>query len=201
MPEVLRTDRKTRAKDPGADRELPILQANVMKQSVFAVHLCAKAGPDSIRALRTLLKIALRQFGIRATKVEELEMNYRDKLEKMKARGFYRVSDFEEGKEVVHVIDHLMQDCKMFDRTIDILNFKDTARQLQMNVTNGELLFDMFGEPDNWEGKAIALYLAPYGISGKLGIRVKAANGVTPSVPAPVKQSTDVDLDDEIPFD
>jgi hypothetical protein len=165
-------------------------------RQVFAVYLLAKPGNHGVRALRALLKIAWRRLGLRAIKTEDLTMSYRDKLDKMKQRGLYRVSDFEEGQEVTHIIDHLMQDVKMFDRVVDILNFKDTGRQLQLNVTNGETLFDMFGEPENWEGKAITLHLAPYGTEGKLGVRVKAANGAAPIASVPAK----VDLNDEIPF-
>jgi hypothetical protein len=166
---------------------------------IFAVHFLAKPGTDGVRAVRGVLKIALRRFGMRAIRAEEVVMSYREKLDKMKEHGLYRVSDFDGGKEIVHIIDHLMQDVKMFERKMDILNFKDTGRQLQLNYTNGETLFDLFGEPEQWEGKQIALYLAPYGNNGKLGIRVKAVNGVTPPPSVPVV-TPPPDLDDEIPF-
>jgi len=166
---------------------------------VFVVYLLAKRGTEGDRSLRGLLKIALRRFQLRALKMEELTMGtYRAKLDRMKETGFYKVADFEEGREDTHIIDHLMQDVTMFDRKMDILCFKDTGRQLQLNYTNGETLWTLFGEPENWEGKTITLFLAPYNKDGKLGIRVKAANGAAlPSVPATIERPN---LDDEIPF-
>jgi hypothetical protein len=39
---------------------------------VFVLRLAAKPGVDPIRALRSLLKLALRRFGLRCVGVEEL---------------------------------------------------------------------------------------------------------------------------------
>jgi hypothetical protein len=39
---------------------------------VFVLRLTPKRGVDPIRALRALLKLALRRFGLRCTGVEEL---------------------------------------------------------------------------------------------------------------------------------
>jgi hypothetical protein len=168
-------------------------------QKVYVIHLLAKPGVNGVQALRALLKTALRRFGLRAVKLEERPMpSYRDKLDRMKESGFYRVADFEGGREVTHVIDHLMQDVKMFDRKMDVLNFQDTGRQLQLNYTNGEVLFELFGEPERWPGREVTLYLAPYGNNGRLGIRIRAANGPAPRVPVTVTPPRD--LDDEIPF-
>jgi hypothetical protein len=67
----------------------------------------------------------------------------------------------------------------MSGKTVDILNFSDTARQLQLNVTNSEFLLDAFGDdPQTWGGKAVTLYLAEYDFKGerKLGIRPKRAD-------------------------
>jgi hypothetical protein len=168
-------------------------------RQAFVVHLLAKPGADGVRALRALLKIAGRRLGLRAIRMEEAPMpSYRDKLEKMKQQGLYRTTDFEWGQEVTHVIDHLAQDVKMFDRRLDLLHFQDTSRQLQLNVTNGEILFELFGEPEKWPGREITLFLVPYGNDGKYSIRVKEANGPTPSLPATTTPPRD--LDDEIPF-
>ena len=122
---------------------------------------------------------------------------YSDKIKGMRETGLYRVADFDGGKEVTHVIDELIQDVEMFDRTIDILEFEDSQRQLQLNVTNAETLITLFGdEPERWSGKRITLYLAPYGRENKLGIRIKAATAAN-GPPALTRQT---DLNDEIQF-
>jgi hypothetical protein len=94
-------------------------------------------------------------------------------------KGFYKVADFEGGKEVTHTISHLDEAVQMFDKEVDILNFSDTARQLQLNVTNAEILLEVFGDdPETWGGKAVTLFLAQYEYKGetKLGIRLKRAD-------------------------
>jgi hypothetical protein len=170
------------------------------------VRFCAGPGVDGIRALRTLLKIALRSLGPRAieareefqTKEDNSMSAYSEKIKRMRETGLYKVADFEGGKEVTHTIDRLLEDQVMFEREMDILCFTDTGRQLQVNVTNGETLIGLFGDdPDKWGGQRVTLYLAPYGKEGKLGIRLKAATGNGPTLPV---RSRAAEMDDEIPF-
>jgi hypothetical protein len=78
---------------------------------------------------------------------------------------------------------------------MDLLIFRDTGKQLQVNVTNGTTLIELFGEePDDWHGHRITLFVQEYK-EGKFGIRIRSAekksNG---SLPA------NKDFDDKIPF-
>jgi hypothetical protein len=122
--------------------------------------------------------------------------------------GFYKAAEFPNGKQATHTISHLDEAIEMFDKTVDILNFSDTARQLQLNQTNAEFLLDTFGdEPEAWTGKQVTLYGHEYDIRGekKLGIRLKRADAAAAeasAVRAQKRQLTDgkVDMDDEIPF-
>jgi hypothetical protein len=140
---------------------------------------------------------------------------YRDKINRQKQGGLYRVSDFyingdaQAVREYTHEIAFLQQDVVKFDREIDILHFTDTAKQLQVNVTNGDLLMDAFGDdPDLWPGSKVTLFLSPYGKEGKLGIRVRKAGTEAPmnartqtpaSTPLPALIGNPP-FDDEVPF-
>ena len=95
----------------------------------------------------------------------------------------------------------------MFKKTVDILNFSDTARQLQLNQTNAEFLLDTFGdEPKAWQGKAVTLYVYEYNIKGEKtpGIRLKRADTVAAEASANRALARQADgkaaMDDEIPF-
>ena len=63
---------------------------------------------------------------------------FRDRIRDQKNKGLYKVADLEGGKEVTHVISHLLEEVEMFGKTVDILNFTDTARQLQLNTSSIE---------------------------------------------------------------
>jgi hypothetical protein len=122
-------------------------------------------------------------------------------------KGFYKVADLEGGKEVTHTISHLDEEMEMFGKTVDILNFSDTARQLQINQTNGEFLLDTFGdEPEDWAGKQVTLYLKEYDFKGekKLGIRLKQAEAAAAAASANRALARQADgkaaVDDEFPF-
>jgi hypothetical protein len=138
---------------------------------------------------------------------EDRDMSaYSDKVQSQKG-GLYRVSDFEgDVKERTHVIDFLEQDVVVFERTVDVLHFKDTQRQLQVNVTNAEKLMDLFGdEPDKWAGKSVCLFLQTYGTEGKQGIRIRTAGspvnaGNGPATREIASRPATVEMDDEIPF-
>jgi hypothetical protein len=185
----------------------------MIERPIFALTIRAEPGINAVRALRSWLKIGLRAFRLRCTTIEQRRNDmsqYSEKIARQKDSGLYRVSDFQNGsdgsREITHTIDYLMEDVQMFEREIDVLNFRDTGRQLQVNMTNGDTLIQLFGEdPEGWGGRQITLFLAPYGKEGKLGIRIKAAGSSAPSVPNnEVKTSTRPPLknqmDDEIPF-
>jgi hypothetical protein len=79
---------------------------------------------------------------------------FSDRVREQKSKGFYKVADLEGGKEVTHTIDYLDEQVEMFGKTMDILNFSDTARQLQLNITNAEILLEAFGDrAANLEGQ------------------------------------------------
>jgi len=125
-------------------------------------------------------------------------------------KGFYKVKDLNDinGGEITLTISRLDEEMKMFDKTMDILNFKETGKQLSINQTNAEWLLDNFGDdPDKWVGQAVTLYLAPYKYEGewKTGIRLKRpGTGPEPvaiaAPQAPRSARRDADLDDEIPY-
>jgi hypothetical protein len=99
---------------------------------------------------------------------------YSEKIAKLKS-GIYRVSDFEVGKPVTHVIAFLAQDVQRYDESMDILHFSDTGMQLRMNVTNSEVLIRLLGDdPEKWTGHSITLFLHEYAPT-KSGIRIRAA--------------------------
>jgi hypothetical protein len=133
-------------------------------------------------------------------------MSYRDKVNRMKEGGLYKVADFqvngnpEQVREYTHEIAFFVEDVPKFEREIDILHFTDTGKQLAVNATNGDILLDAFGEPENWPGQRITLFLAPYGKEGKLGIRVRKVGAAAPTnapLPTPISQPP---FDDEVPF-
>jgi hypothetical protein len=122
-------------------------------------------------------------------------------------KGFYKATEFEGDKEVTHTIDHLDEEVKLWGKTVDILNFSDTARQLQINQTNAEFLLDTFGDdPKTYAGKAVTLYGFEYDINGekKLGIRLKRADAAAADASATKARARLTDgkaaMDDEIPF-
>jgi hypothetical protein len=133
---------------------------------------------------------------------------YSERIRDQKNKGMYKVADFEGGKERMHTISHLLEAVEMFGKTVDILNFSDTDRQLQLNQTNAEFLLDAFGDdPQTWGGKPVTLYLAEYDFKGekKLGIRLKqadtaAAEASATRARARLTGGKAAAMDDEIPF-
>ena len=125
---------------------------------------------------------------------------FSEKIAKPKT-GLYRVADFEDNKEITHVISHLLEDQPMFEKKMDILCFEDTGRQLQLNITNAEFLITNFGDdPATWSGKRVTLALAPYGRESKLGIRLRLPDPNGDGAAAPTATPAATNLDDEIPF-
>jgi hypothetical protein len=132
---------------------------------------------------------------------------FSDRIRDQKNKGFYKTADLNGGKELTHTIDYLDEAVEMFGKTMDILNFADTARQLQLNQTNAEFLLDTFGDdPKTWRGKQVTLYLAEYEYKDekKLGIRLKRAD--TAAAAASVERARvrladgKTAMDDEVPF-
>jgi hypothetical protein len=139
---------------------------------------------------------------------------YSDKIaqqkQQQKDRGLYKLDDFVGGKEFTHTISSLWEDQVMFEREMDILNFSDTGRQLEVNVQRGETLIKLFGDdPKLWEGKDITLYTAARNKKGDLSIYLRAAGTSRPAMHEPSfgnGQTLSVaggtpsrDMDDEIP--
>jgi hypothetical protein len=162
-------------------------------------------GVDGIRSFRALLKAALRHYGLRAVDAREIHETGRMQMSafseriKSQKKGFYKVADLDGGKEITLTISHLLESVTMFNKEVDLLCFKETGRQLQLNQTTSEFLINALGDdPETWEGKRVVLYLAPYEYEGqtKQGIRIKLPNAPAPAVPAQRK----ADLDDDIPF-
>jgi hypothetical protein len=133
---------------------------------------------------------------------------FSERIRDQKNKGMYKVADLEDGnKELTHTIAHLDEAVEMFGKTVDILNFSDTARQLQLNQTNAEFLLDAFGDdPQTWGGKSVTLYLAEYEYRGekKPGIRLKRADAAAAEASATQARAPLADgnaaMNDEIPF-
>jgi hypothetical protein len=196
----------------------------------------AEPGVDAIRSLRALLKIAGRQLGLRAIDVceheracvdpsprshptRELNMSAFSERVRSKESGFFKVADLEGGKELTLTIDRLDEEMEIFNEMKDVLNFRETGKQFQLNQTTSEWLLDNLGDdPETYAGKKVTLYLGEYEFKKekKLGIRLKLPGAPAPKPPAPrsettasgngggydaaAKPSRGKDLDDEIPF-
>jgi pyruvate/2-oxoacid:ferredoxin oxidoreductase beta subunit len=187
------------------------------RPATFTVTLVAMPGVDAIKALRMLLKAALRTYGLRAIDVREdapahenqrasaqqpgsTTMSEFSKRVRSQKKGFFRVADLEGGEKTL-TIDHLDEEMEVFGEVKDILNFQETAQQLQLNQTTSEWLLDNLGDdPEKWNGKQVTLYLAEYEYNKKkdLGIRLKLP-GTAPAKPKPTASSKPP-YDDGIPF-
>jgi hypothetical protein len=214
----------------------------VHRPAFTVTFVAASDGVDGIRSFRALLKIALRRFGLRAIDVRECALPaHQDERARLSSQsrstketpmsafservrsqrtGFYRATDLERDTEITHTIDHLDEGIVMFGKKMDVLNFSDTGRQLQLNLTTAEFLLNAFGDdPESWKGKQVTLFLAEFTYENevKLGIRLKrpGALGATPPAPArkpplsnaPARSAApsagnggEKPLDDEIPF-
>ena len=126
-------------------------------------------------------------------------------------KGFYKVKDLNDinGGEITLTISRLDEEMKMFDKTMDILNFKETGKQLALNQTTAEWLLTNLGDdPKQYPGKRVTLYLGQYKYEGetKLGIRLRLPNATSPAISnTPVRPSAtgnggNADPDDAIPF-
>jgi hypothetical protein len=167
----------------------------------FAVTFVAMHG-DGIKSFRALLKAALRHYGLRAISVHECALTHgsdqrarsltrettmsafservqaqrEEQKEKQKETGIFKVADFPNGKELLLTVRYLDEQVAMFGKEVDLLNFVETGRQLQLNWTTSQWLIDNLGDdPEDWPGKQIVLHLASYEYNRekKLGIRLK----------------------------
>jgi hypothetical protein len=132
---------------------------------------------------------------------------FSERIRDQKNKGFYKVADLEGGKEVTHIIDHLLEAVQMFDKEVDVLNFQDTARQLQLNLTTSDFLINALGDdPETWGGKAVALFLDEYEYKGekKLGIRLKLADATAAEASTKRALTRQADgkaaMNDDVPF-
>jgi hypothetical protein len=196
----------------------------------FVVELRAEPGVDAIRSLRALLKIAKRRLGLVAIDVRECAlpahqderalaqpgsppMSAFSERIRSQQKGSYRAGDFERDTEITLTVSRLDEAMEMFGKRVDLLNFVETGKQLQLNLTTADWLLNNLGDdPANWEGQKVVLYLAEYTYEGetKLGIRLKKPGAATTSTPTPRKTAppprssagngNKPNLDDEIPF-
>lgn len=66
-----------------------------------------------------------------------------------------------------------------------IISFRETKKQLVLNRTNAECLAGMFGrDTDNWLGKRVTLFPAPFADNLGLGVTVAIRVRGSPDIPA-----------------
>jgi hypothetical protein len=159
----------------------------------FVCHFVPEPGVDGIRSLRALLKIALRRLGLRTIDVRECALPahhderalaqqrsnpmsaFSDRIREELGGGLFKVADFESGPQTF-TISHLLEAVRMFKKNVDLLCFRETERQFQINLSNAKWLIDNLGDdPEMWAGKCVTLYLASFEYEGetKQGIRLK----------------------------
>jgi len=208
-----------------------LIQKRRENPRAFVLHLRAEPGVDGIRSLRSLLKLALRRFGLRAIDARELNSRavvfpshlprstreasmsafserVQAQREEQKETGIFKVANFPSGKELLLTVRYLDEQVEMFGKQVDLLNFVETGRQLQLNQTTSEWLIDnLGGDPEDWPGKQVVLHLAEYEYNRekKLGIRLKLPGQPSPATDGPPPQPKPLpprkqDLDDDIPF-
>lgn len=72
------------------------------------------------------------------------------------------------------------------DQTKGIVSFAESKKKLVLNRTNGECIKAMFGrDTDNWIGKRLTLYPAPY--EGDIAIRIKGSPDIESSMTIEIK--------------
>jgi hypothetical protein len=127
---------------------------------------------------------------------------FSDRIRSQK-KGLFKVADFDGGKEIALTIARLDEQIEMFGKEVDLLNFVETGRQLQLNQTTSEFLLDTFGDdPEMYTGNKVVLHLGEYEFNRekKLGIRLKLPDTARSSSEgdgtSPVKRALLADLDD-----
>jgi len=122
-------------------------------------------------------------------------------------KGFFKVADLEGGERTL-TISHLDEEVEMFGKVVDLLNFRETGQQLQLNFTTAEWLLDNLGDdPEVWNGKRVVLFLDTYEYNNQKGVGIRLKLPGTPTAAAsepararPTAASRKDDLDDGIPF-
>jgi hypothetical protein len=194
------------------------------RPATFSVTFAAEPDVDGIKALRALLKTALRRFGLRAIDVRQCALDahpderarvcstreipmsaFSDRIRNQK-KGFFKVADFEDGKELTLTINHLDEEVEMFNEKKDILNFVETGQQFIVNQTIAEWLIDNLGDdPETWPDKRVTLFLAQFSFKGetKQGIHLKLpGSGDGTALPSrkAVSPPRKPEFDDDIPY-
>ena len=167
-------------------------------------------GVDGIKSFRSLLKAALRHYGLRAIDARELDERafvfpshpprstrettmsaFSERIRGQKT-GVFKVADFAGGREATLTIDHLEEKVEMFDEEVDVLCFVETKQQLRLNQTNAEFLLNALGDdPTKWGGHRVVLYLDQYEYRGNSGytIRLKLPGNDQPAASKPTAAS------------
>ena len=113
--------------------------------------------------------------------------SFSEKVAAQKRGAIFKVPDLKEGEELTHTVAFLVEDEVVFGEKRDVLYFENTDKRLVLNLTNSETLIALLGDdPTTWPGQPVALFLAPYGREGKLGIRIK-----TPATQGDAPKPTD----------
>lgn len=128
--------------------------------------------------------------------------------EEQQKTGLFKVDVFKPNKELLLTVRHLEEQVAMFGKEVDLLNFVETGRQLQLNWTTSQWLIDNLGDdPEDWPGKKVVLHLGEYEYNRekKLGVRLKLPGQPSPATNGPPRQPKalpprEQDLDDEIPY-
>jgi hypothetical protein len=82
----------------------------------------------------------------------------------LKAADFPRPTDL----TIKNVFWEDMKDLNNADVSKPVLYFDGITKGMVLNKSNGDILFDLFGDSDNWVGKKIGLIVIKMQVSGKL---------------------------------
>jgi hypothetical protein len=182
------------------------LTALFVRITAYTITFVAEHGvTDEVKAIRALLKAALRHWGLRAidarsrtlTHIEDRRVRaqpgrsdmsaFSDRIRSQKS-GMFKTADFAGDREEVVTIDHLEEEVEMFGRTTDVLHFRETRQQLELNQTRSEFLIDTLGDdPAKWAGQKIVLYLGTYTYANNEGntIKIKLREETPPAANRP----------------
>jgi hypothetical protein len=172
----------------------------------FLVHFRPLPDVDPIKALRALLKVALRRFGLRAVLAEEIDTAGDDamRLDKYAGESYLKPEDFEGGPEVKTIKS--VQEGRYNKPDV---TFKDHSK-LSLNSTNVKTLLRLFGSDIEFSalaGQRIECYLGKIKYDGKDNPAVLIrAPGSGPAAappapkPGPVSSVPPDDPSSDIPF-
>ena len=180
---------------------------------IFTIMLRAEPGINAVRALRALLKSALRAHGLRALSCIEQthpavirrrrpdatqarqEGTKEMDMSKYAGSAFLSLDDVVDGPirgEIVHV------ELGSFDKPV--VTFSNGCR-FSLNVTNSQALIKAFGkESDDWIGEQIELYAGELKYRGEVRPSVLARPLVQRKPEPKAAPKGSGDPNDEIPF-